>query len=102
MISPGAIERALPMPRCIELARLAYEATATDGALSSSLGHVPAPDGDFLIKTSGLEVDGRLFVAVKVVAFFEHRPRTLGLPSIVGLISLFDGGNGQPLAVMEA
>ncbi len=90
------------MERCIELAGVAYAATATGRALDSSLGHVVAPDGEFHIKSSGLFVDGRLFVAVKVAAFFEHRPRTLGLPSIVGLIQLYDGATGQPLAVMES
>ena len=53
-------------------------------------------------KSSGLRFEGRLFVAVKVVAFFADRPTTLGLPSIVGLIELFDGETGQPLAVMES
>jgi alanine dehydrogenase len=102
LISRGDIERALPTTRCIELARVAYEATATGKALDSSLGHVIAPEGEFHVKSSGLLVDGRLFVAVKVAAFFPQRPGTLGLPSIVGLIQLFDGESGQPLAVMES
>lgn len=102
MITRDQVARALPMERCIELAGVAYAATATDRALESSLGHVVAPEGEFHIKSSGLFIDGRLFVAVKVAAFFEHRPRTLGLPSIVGLIQLYDGGTGQPLAVMES
>jgi alanine dehydrogenase len=102
LITPDQIVRALPMERCIELAGAAYAATATGRALDSSLGHVVAPEGEFHIKSSGLVVDGRLFVAVKVAAFFEDRPRTLGLPSIVGLIQLYDGGTGQPLALMES
>jgi alanine dehydrogenase len=102
MITQDQIAQALPMKRCIELAEVAYAATATDRALNSSLGHVVAPEGEFHIKGSGLFLDGRLFVAVKVAAFFEHRARTLGLPSIVGLIQLYDGETGQPLALMES
>ncbi len=102
LVGLGDIARALPLSRYIELARDAYRATATDQALNSTLGHVAAPDGDFLIKASGLAVGDRLFAAVKVVAFFEQRPRSMGLPSIVGLIQLFDATNGQPLAVMDA
>jgi ornithine cyclodeaminase/alanine dehydrogenase-like protein (mu-crystallin family) len=102
LITRGDIARTLPIRRCLDLARVAYEATATGGALSSSLGHVRAPAGDFHIKGSGLIVDDRLFVAVKVAAFFDQRPQTIGLPSIVGLIQLFDGTNGQPLAIMES
>jgi hypothetical protein len=55
------------------LARIAYAATATGDALDSSLGHVAAPAGEFHIKGSGLVVDGRLFAAVKVAAFFPER-----------------------------
>lgn len=102
LITRSEIARALPMERCIELASVAYAATAINRALDSSIGHVVAPEGEFHIKSSGLFVDGRLFVAVKVAAFFEHRPSTLGLPSIVGLIQLYDGATGQPLAVMES
>ena len=102
LITRGEIARTLPIRRCLDLARVAYEATATGGALSSSLGHVRAPAGDFHIKGSGLIIDGRLFVAIKVAAFFDQRPQTIGLPSIVGLIQLFDGTNGQPLAIMES
>ncbi len=102
LISRGDIARLLSIPRSLELGRIAYAATATGDALPSSLGHVAAPDGEFHIKGSGLVVDGRLFAAVKVVAYFPERTTTLKLPSIVGLIELFDGANGQPLAVMES
>jgi hypothetical protein len=77
------------------LARIAHAATATGHALHSSLGHVAAPDGEFHIKGSGLVVDGRLFAAVKVAAYFPELTTTLKQPSIVGLIQLFDGANGQ-------
>lgn len=102
IIGEGDVARALPQDRCLQLAATAYRATATGGALESSLGHVQAPRGEFHIKGSGLVVDGRLFVAVKVGACYYKRPQTLGLPSIVGLIELFDGETGQPLAVMES
>jgi ornithine cyclodeaminase/alanine dehydrogenase-like protein (mu-crystallin family) len=101
-VTRGEIERALPIERCLEMARVAYEALADGRALSSSLSHVVAPRGEFLVKSSGLYVDDRLFVTVKVVAYFEHRPADLGLPSIVGLIQLLDGETGEPLAVMES
>jgi ornithine cyclodeaminase/alanine dehydrogenase-like protein (mu-crystallin family) len=102
LISRGDIARYLSVSRSLELARGAYAATATGHAMHSSLGHVAAPDGEFHIKGSGLVLDGRLFATVKVVAYFPERTTTLKLPSIVGLIELFDGANGQPLAVMES
>ncbi|RVX39704.1 ornithine cyclodeaminase [Nonomuraea polychroma] len=35
-------------------------------------------------------------------ACFYDRPATLGLPSIVGVIALFDAANGQPLLFLES
>jgi len=102
LITRGEVERALPMGRCLEMARVAYESLANGRSLNVSLGHVAAPKGDFLVKSSGLHIDDRLFVTVKVVAYFEDRPTELGLPSIVGLIQLLDGTTGEPLAVMES
>jgi hypothetical protein len=73
LISRGDIARSLSISRSLELAEIAYAATATGHALHSSLGHVAAPDGEFHIKGSGLVVDGRLFAAVKVAAYFPAR-----------------------------
>jgi len=102
LITRGEVDRALPVRRCLEMARVAYEALANGRSLNVALGHVAAPKGDFLVKSSGLYIDGRLYVTVKTVAYFEDRPMKLGLPSIVGLIQLFDGATGEPLAVMES
>jgi hypothetical protein len=68
LISRGDIARFLSISRSLELARIAYAATATGHALHSSLGHVAAPDGEFHIKGSGLVVDGRLFAAAEPTA----------------------------------
>jgi hypothetical protein len=43
LISRGEIARALPMKRCIELARVAYEATATGKALDKAVGSDTLP-----------------------------------------------------------
>lgn len=102
IIQRSEVERALPIERCLEMARVAYRALADGRALESSLGHVSTPDGEFLVKSSGLVVGNRLFVAVKVVAYFASRMSTLGLPNIVGLLELFDGETGEPLALMES
>jgi alanine dehydrogenase len=102
VITEQQVRRSLTVTRSIELARTAMLATADGSALDSSLGHLRAPRGEFHLKASGLRVDGRLYVCVKVGACFYGRPAQLGLPSIVGLIQLFDGDTGQPLAIMES
>jgi len=102
MITEDQVRDALPLDRSIALSREAMSATAQGTALDSVLSYLPAPEGEFHLKASGLTIEGRLYVAVKIGACFYGRPAQLGLPSIVGLIQLFDGSTGQPLAVMES
>ncbi len=102
IISEQQVREYLTVERSIDLARDALTATADGSALDSSLGHLDAPDGEFHLKASGLRVEGRLYVCVKIGACFYGRPSQLGLPSIVGLVQLFDGATGQPLAIMES
>lgn len=76
--------------------------TADGTALASSLGQLATAQGEFHLKASGLRMGGRLLVAVKIGACFYGRPSQVGLPSIVGVIQLFDGETGDPLAYMES
>ncbi|WP_204061376.1 hypothetical protein [Microbispora corallina] len=76
----------------------AFVAHATGGTLPSRLAHLDSGTGEFHIKASGAD-DA---VAVKIGACFYDRPATLGLESIVGVITLFDGRTGQPLLLMES
>lgn len=102
IIDERQVRESLTVERSIELARTAMTAVVDGSALDSSLGHLDAPDGEFHLKASGLLVEGRLYVCVKIGACFYGRPEQLGLPSIVGLVQLFDGATGQPLAIMES
>ena len=102
IISERQVRECLTVERSIELGRAAMTAIADGSALDSSLGHLDAPDGEFHLKASGLHVEDRLYVCVKIGACFYGRPAQLGLPSIVGLVQLFDGATGQPLAIMES
>ncbi len=61
--------------------------------------HVPG--GGFHIKTALLDC-GRSYFAAKTNANFPENPKLRGLPTIQGLILLFDGENGTPLAVMDS
>jgi alanine dehydrogenase len=61
--------------------------------------HVPG--GGFHIKTS-LFGNGRSYFAAKTNANFPGNPKRSGLPTIQGVILLFDAENGAPLAVMDS
>ncbi|WP_406313328.1 ornithine cyclodeaminase family protein [Streptosporangium sp. NBC_01639] len=98
MITQSDIERLLAPVDYIDLIEDVFAAYARGDTLPSRLAHLDSPPGEFHIKASGL---GGV-VGVKIGACFYDRPATLGLPSIVGVIVLFDGSNGQPLLFLES
>ncbi|MEU6721023.1 ornithine cyclodeaminase family protein [Nonomuraea sp. NPDC046802] len=98
MITQSEIERLLAPSDYIDLIEAAFAAYARGETTPSSLSHLDSPPGEFHIKAAGL---GGV-VAVKIGACFYDRPTTLGLPSIVGVIALFDATNGQPLLFLES
>jgi alanine dehydrogenase len=96
------VARLLPIRECIDVVEEAFRKYA--------LGELPAPgvlaahteQGGFHIKTA-MSVDrtGRYFAA-KANANFPSNPARLGLPTIQGLVLLFDAANGRPLAVLDS
>jgi ornithine cyclodeaminase/alanine dehydrogenase-like protein (mu-crystallin family) len=59
---------------------------------------VPVEGGGFHLKAA----IGEGFFTVKINANFPENPRRSGLPTIQGLLGLFDAGDGRPLAVMDS
>ncbi|MFI6740762.1 ornithine cyclodeaminase family protein [Nonomuraea sp. NPDC050451] len=98
MLTRSEIERLLPPSAYTDLIEQAFAAYARHETLPSRLAHLDSPPGEFHIKAAGL----RDMVAVKIGACFYDRPATLGLPSIVGVIALFDGSTGQPVMFLES
>jgi ornithine cyclodeaminase/alanine dehydrogenase-like protein (mu-crystallin family) len=88
-------------------------AAVEDAFLQHARGHTIPPGvlgahvdgGGFHVKTAGMlaSLDGEppMFVA-KVNANFPTNPDLLGLPTIQGVIALFDAGNGRPLAILDS
>jgi alanine dehydrogenase len=57
--------------------------------------------GGFHVKAAMLELS-RPYFAAKINANFSENPLTSGLPTIQGVLVLFDASNGRPLAVMDS
>ena len=82
--------------------------TAMEGAFRASSGTAPpalcgvrGDGGGFHVKAAILApAGGRAFFAAKVNGNFPANPRTRGLPTVQGLVVLFDGASGQPLALL--
>ncbi len=63
--------------------------------------HIPARSGAFHIKSAGF-TDEPYYVAVKVNGNFPDNRKVTGLPTIQGAITLCDGRNGAPLAILDS
>jgi alanine dehydrogenase len=63
--------------------------------------HFAGDGGAFHGKGASLRLD-RLFVALKLNGNFPANPDRLGLPTVQGVILLFDGETGSPLAIMDS
>jgi alanine dehydrogenase len=99
LLSRADVRALLPIRDCIEAVEAAFRAQANAAIPSAVLG-LHAPAGGFHIKAAGLRL-GRLYVAVKINANFPGNPAK-GLPTIQGLVALYDGDDGRPLAVMDS
>lgn len=94
----AAIEALLPVADCIDSLDAAFREPA---GLKSFVGGVAAPEGKFHIKAA-LGAAGRAVFAAKINANFPGNPNTRGLPTIQGVLALFDAADGRVLAIMDS
>lgn len=101
LLNRSAISALLSLPECIRAVEDAFRSQAEGRSLSTGLLNIDARDGEFHIKAGGLRLNHTYFVVKVNGGFFENRTR-YGMPNIQGTISLCDGENGFPLAVMDS
>jgi ornithine cyclodeaminase/alanine dehydrogenase len=95
------VESLLDLPGCITAMEEAFRMRSQGQALAPALMHVDVEGGEFHIKGGGLRLERTYFALKANGGFFSNQVR-YGLPNILGLILLFDGTNGLPLAVMDS
>jgi alanine dehydrogenase len=104
LLSSSDVVRLLDMAECIEAIERAFRTTAEAPIASGILG-MSAPGGGFHIKASLLPnhpIRQTGYFAAKVNANFPGNPASNGLPTIQGVLTLFDASTGVPLAVMDS
>ena len=101
LLTRSDLERLLTLDASIEAVERAFVELARGKTLPSGVLGVHVQNGGFHIKTAGLATP-RQYVAAKMNANFPGNPTSCGLPSIQGVIVLFDGANGAPLAIMDS
>lgn len=95
------VARLLPMAECIEAVEQVFRLHAAGATIPPSVLGVHVSDGGFHIKTAGLSGDHHLFAA-KINANFPGNPDRHGLPTIQGVIVLFDSATGRLLAILDS
>jgi alanine dehydrogenase len=91
----------LTLGECIERVKIAFRQYAAGKSSGTGLLNLKAGDVEFHIKAGGLELEKSYFALKVNGGSFNNRER-FGLPNIMGLIILFDGITGYPLAVLDS
>lgn len=95
------VARLLDMDACIAAVERAFALHAAGATIAPGVLGSHVAGGGFHVKTAGLTADAHLFAA-KVNANFPDNPVSRGLPTIQGVIVLFDADCGRPLAVLDS
>jgi alanine dehydrogenase len=102
LLNRGDVIALLSLPDCIDAVEDVFRQHAL-GELPLEPGVLGAhlTTGGFHIKTAALNGSPGFFAA-KVNANFPENPASFGLPTIQGVIALFDTVSGRPLALLDS
>lgn len=98
------VVRLLPIAACIEAVERGFQRHARGESIAPGILGTHVESGGFHVKTAGLRdaVEGRPVFAAKVNANFPANPDQRGLPTIQGVIALFDAADGRVLALLDS
>ena len=92
----------LTLGECIETVEEAFRLNEEGQSLTPGVLETLTGDGGFHIKAAGLALAGRSYYAAKVNANFPQNMSRHGLPTIQGVIALYDEESGYPLALLDS
>ncbi len=101
VLTRADVVRLLDLDPCIAAVERAFLLLGEGRVPPPVVAGAHAAGGGFHIK-AGLFDDGRPVFAVKVNANFPGNPERHGLPTVQGVIALFDAALGRPLALMDS
>ena len=99
-LSRTDVERLLTPDECAAAVESAFRQYALGQATERILG-VHAPHGSFHVKAA-LLMGERPYFAAKINANFPDNRERYGLPTIQGVVVLYDGLDGSPLAILDS
>jgi alanine dehydrogenase len=101
LLTATQVERVLDIAACVRAVEDAFRARGEGRPAASAALGFPLPEGALHAKVARLEM-ARSYVAAKINLNIPPNPRARGLPTIQGVLALFDGVSGIPLAVMDS
>ena len=101
VLSARDIARVLDTRACVAAVEQAFALDPVRETIPSGVLGAHVESGGFHVKTAGLLGERPLFVA-KVNANFPGNPERFGLPTIQGVLALFDATNGKLLALIDS
>jgi alanine dehydrogenase len=101
IIGGPEVEQLLDMASCIQALEHAFRTRGEGGRAPSAVCGVELPEGGLHAKLAMLDL-ARSYAAAKINANLPGNPTRHGLPTIQGLLVLFDALSGAPLAVMDS
>jgi alanine dehydrogenase len=102
VLSRHDVRRLMSMDECIDAVEDAFREHALGRSISPGVLGSHVPGGGFHVKTAGLATHRRSVFAAKVNANFPGNPSRFGLPTIQGVIVMYDAINGRPLAILDS
>jgi len=105
ILTRADVRKLLPMRDCIDAVEDAFRRHANGRTIAPGVAGTRVDGGGFHVKTAGMlaSLDGeRPTFVMKVNANFPANPQRNGLPTIQGVIALFDAENGRLLALVDS
>ena len=102
VLSRHDVRRLMSMDECIDAVENAFRDHALGRSIAPGILGSHVPGGGFHVKTAGLVADRQSVFVAKVNANFPGNPSRFGLPTIQGVIVMYDAINGRPLAILDS
>lgn len=98
------VESLLRIPDCIDAVERAFIRHAQRKTIAPAVLGTHVDGGGFHVKTAGMldALGGRPVFAAKINANFPGNPDRNGLPTIQGVLALFDAATGRLLALLDS
>ena len=104
-MSRAEVHRLIDLRACIDAVEDAFRRHARGESIAPAVLGTHVDGGGFHMKTAGMlgqASGGRSMFVAKVNANFPGNPTRAGLPTIQGVIALFDATDGRVLAVLDS